>query len=316
VQLALLLAGQEQLWPALRALADAFHDLADANWDRVVTGRTHLMDAMPIRMGQVFRGYAHHCELGLERIRQAFEGLRELPLGGTAVGTGVNARPGFAAAVCSALTAQHGCEVRETRQHFQAQAGLDAVVHASGALRGFATALYKVANDLRWLGSSAIAELDLPALQPGSSIMPAKVNPVICEAVLMVCAQVLGNDAVVAFANSQGQFQLNTMMPVMAQNALESVHLLAAACRALVERCLRGVTVTGAGPARVQQNPILATALTATVGYEEAAKIAKAAAAQGRTVLDVAQEITGLDRDQLAGLLDPVRLCGEDGRQR
>ncbi len=316
VQIALLLAGQERLRPALLGLAAAFHDLADANWDRVVTGRTHLMDAMPMRMGQVFRGYAHRCELGLQRIEAAFEGLRDLPLGGTAVGTGVNARPGFAAAICAIVTAQHGCDVRESRHHFQAQAGFDAVAAASAALRTFATALYQIANDVRWLGSSSLAELSLPALQPGSSIMPAKVNPVLCEAVLMVCAQVHGNDAAVAFANSQGQFQLNTMMPVMAKNALESASLLAEACTAFVERCLRGLAVTAAASARVGQNPILATALTSTIGYEQAAKIAKAAAEQGRTVLDVAQEVTGLERARLAELLDPLRLCGQDGRHR
>jgi fumarate hydratase class II len=298
VQIALLLMGQEKLWPALSLLANTFHELADANWEKVVTGRTHLMDAMPIRVGQVFRGYAHHCELGLSRIKQAFEGLRELPLGGTAVGTGVNARPGFAAAVCALVTSQH------------------AVVHASAAMRTFATALYKIANDLRWLGSSAIGELRLPELQPGSSIMPAKVNPVACEAVLMVCAQVMGDDAVVAFGNSQGQFQLNTMMPVMARNALESATLLAQACTVLVERCLRGISVTRTASARVAQNPILATALTGTIGYEKAAEIAKAAAEQGRTVAEVAAERSGLDPKKLAELLDPLRLCGEDGRQR
>jgi fumarate hydratase class II len=316
VQLALIMAWEEKLRPELSALAAALHDFADRTFDVVKTGRTHLMDAMPIRLGQEFRGYAGHVEAGMERIRQSVEGLRELPLGGTAVGTGVNSRPGLAAAMCREIAERRGFDVRETRNHFQAQAGLDAVVQCSASMRTFATALYKVANDIRWMASSVVGELRIPAVQPGSSIMPAKVNPVICESVLMVCAQVIGNDLAVAFGNSQGQFELNTMMPMMARNALESAVLLASACAILREKCLQGTAPGASAGAAVHRNPILATALNERIGYEAAAAIAKEAAASGRTVREVAAERTGLDAATLDELLDPKRLCGEWGRER
>lgn len=316
VQLGLHGALQDLLLPELSALAAALHDFADATFDRVKTGRTHLMDAMPIRFGQEFRGYAQQCELGLARIAACLPDLATLPLGGTAVGTGVNARPGMAAAVCAELQARFGVPARETPHHFQAQACLDVVVHTSGALRTFASALYKIANDLRWMASSVVGELRIPPLQPGSSIMPAKVNPVVCEAVLMACAQVSGNDAVVAFANCQGQFELNTALPLIARNAIESAELLGNACRVLRQKCLAGMALAEDAGADVHRNPILATALNAEIGYEAAARVAKAAAASGRTVREVAAELTGLDGSTLDRLLDPARLCGEHGRTR
>ena len=315
VQLALLDVAHRQLEPAMAALATTLHDFADRTFDTIKSGRTHLMVAMPIRMGQEFRGYAQQVENGAQRLVAALHGLGDLPLGGTAVGTGVLAAPTFGAAVSCLLRERTGLAVRETAQHFHAQASLDAVVHASGALRTFATALYKIANDVRWMASSAFGELRLPAVQPGSSIMPAKVNPVVCEAVLMVCAQVFGNDAAVGFGNSQGQFELNTMMPLLARNSIESATLLANACSVL-SQCVRGAEVGDAAGSGVAQNPILATALTARIGYEAAAAIARLAAASGRSIVDVAQEQTGLDAALLRQLLDPATLSGEQGRNR
>lgn len=318
-QLGLALAVHESLLPEMGRLADCLHGFADRSFDAVKTGRTHLMDAMPVRFGQEFRGYAQQVDLARERIESTMPGLTEMPLGGTAVGTGVNARPGFASKVCQRLDADLQLGIRETNRHFQAQSSLDAVVHLSGALRGFATALYKVANDVRWMAGGPInglAELRIPAVQPGSSIMPAKVNPVICESVLMLCGQVFANDSAVAFGNSQGQFELNTMMPFIARNAVESVTLLANGCAMFRERCLEGMEITDKAAELVQKNPILATALNEAVGYENAAKIAKQSAAEERSVLEVALEVTELSRSELEALLDPAKLCGDMGKSR
>lgn len=314
VQIGLLLAIERQLLPELAALAAALHDLADQHWHDLRNGRTHLMDAMPIRFGQQFRGYAQQVDNAGARLRYAADELRALPLGGTAVGTGVNAEPGFAAEVCQGLGERFGVTVHESAQHFQAQSCLDAVVQCSGALRTFASAFYKLVNDVRWQASSALGELRLRALQPGSSIMPAKVNPVVCEAVLMACAQVFGNDAVVGFANSQGQFELQTMQPLLARNAIESALLLANSARAFRDKCLADLEVTGVGAEKVAKNPMLATALTPAIGYEAAAKIAKRAAREGLTIAQVAGA-EGLPAAQLE-LLDPEQLCGEHGRER
>ena len=316
VHLALALAVDERLLPALRALALALHDLADRTFDEVKTGRTHLMDAMPIRFGQVFRGYAGQVERGVRRIEQAAQEVLEVPLGGTAVGTGVNAHPEFARRVVQQVAQMHGIQLRETSNHFQAQSSLDAVANLSGAVRAFASGLYKIANDVRWMSSSIMQELRIPEVQPGSSIMPAKVNPVICESVLMLCGQVMANDVAVAFGNSQGQFELNTMMPLIARNAVESVELLANGAAMFRSKCLEGVELTGKGSAQVQRNPILATALNRAVGYETAAKIAKEAAASGRTVREVAAERTQLSGEELDRVLDAARLSGELGRAR
>ncbi len=319
VQLGLSLLVKGQMLPAMERLAGSLHDLADRNFESVKTGRTHLMDAMPIRYGQEFRGYAQQVELGARRIETALTDLAELPLGGTAVGTGVNAQAGFADAVCKLLDKELELGLRETARHFQAQSSLDAVVAMSGACRGFATALYKIANDIRWMSSgplTGLGELAIPAVQPGSSIMPAKVNPVICESVLMLCGQVFANDSAVAFGNSQGQFELNTMMPFMARNSVESVNLLANGCNMFRENCLEGMEVTVEGAKQVHRNPILATALNRAVGYEVAAKIAKESAASGRSVKEVALELTDLGASELDGLLDPGGLCGQMGRRR
>jgi fumarate hydratase class II len=319
VQLGLGLAVMEHLLPELERFSDCLHGLADKWFDDVKTGRTHLMDAMPIRFGQEFRGYAGQVDDWRHRIADALQHVCVLPLGGTAVGTGVNAHSDMPGLVCQRLAEQTMLPVRETPNHFHAQACLDAVVHLSGALRGFATALYKIANDVRWMASgplNGLAELEIPAVQPGSSIMPAKVNPVICESVLMLCGQVFANDQAVAFGNSQGQFELNTMMPFIARNAVESVHLLANGCAMFRERCLAEAKVTERGASLVHKNPILATALNAEIGYETAAAIAKQAAREERTVREIALEKTDLSAEKLDEALDPSRLCGERGRSR
>ncbi len=314
VQLAIATALIERTLPALRALGASFRDVA-ARWaGEVKTGRTHLMDAMPIRYDQEFSGYAAQIDRGRARIEQACGELVEVPLGGTAVGTGVNAPVGLAAGVCARVAEAQGIPLRETNAHFQAQSSLDVVVHASGAMRGFATALYKIANDIRWMASGprfGLGELVVPAVQPGSSIMPSKVNPVICESVMMVCAQVMAHDASVAFGNSQGQFELNTMMPLIGRNALESAEILATAATMFRSRCVEGLELTGAGQEAVRDNPILATALNSAIGYEAAARIAKEAAASGRTVRAVAGELTDLPAAELDRLLDPATLTGE-----
>jgi len=319
VQWALAQAIHEDLVPALTRLAEGYFQLAERTWDDIKTGRTHLMDAMPIRYGQVFGGHARQLEAARDRLTAALPGLLELPLGGTAVGTGVNAQPGVARAVCRRLGQGRDLEPRETENHFGTPSCMDAVVHASGAMRDFATTLYKLANDVRWMASgpsTGLRELRLPMLQPGSSIMPAKVNPVACESVLMLCAHVIGADAAVAFANTQGQFELNTMLPLIGRNTVESAEQLARGCVLFLERCVQGLEVTGVGREQVAANPILATALTPEIGYERAARLAKAAAASGRPILDVAREQTDLPEERLRALLDPAALCGMDGRAR
>ncbi len=320
VQVALALGTTRELLPEMRALAQALDALAEQNFDAVKTGRTHLMDAMPIRFGQVFRGYAQQVDRGADRIEAQLDGLCELPLGGTAVGTGLNAPAGFARAVCERLAKELDLPaLRETTAHFQAQSSLDCVVSFHGALRSFATAFHKLANDLRWMASgpqNGLAEIRIPAVQPGSSIMPAKVNPVICESVLMLCVQVMANDHAVAVGNATGAFELNTMLPLIARNAEESVRILANGCRMFRTRLVEGLEVSDEPGKRVAANPILATALNGEIGYEAAAKIAKEAASSGRTVREVAAEQTDLPGERLDELLDPRRLCGGGDRNR
>jgi len=252
------------------------------------------MDATPVTLGQEFTGYAAQMQYGIERLQSTLPRLAELPLGGTAVGTGVNTPPGFAAAVIGRLRARTDLPLTEARNHFEAQGARDALVETSGQLRVVAVGLYKIANDIRWMGSgprAGLAELVIPDLQPGSSIMPGKVNPVICESVRQVCAQVVGNDAAVAFAGSQGDFELNVMMPVMARNLLESIRLLAAACRLLADRCVAGLAAN-ADVARgyAEGSPAIVTPLNRYLGYDEAAAVAKEALATGRTLREIVIE--------------------------
>lgn len=316
VLLACVTLGEQLLLPALNRLTAALHELADRHWADVRNGRTHLMAAMPIRFGQQFRGQAQQVEAGAARIAAAVDACRALPLGGTAIGTGVNCPPGFAAAVCAGIGALFGVRVHETTRHLCAQAGLGPVVWLCADLRNAAMSFYKLVNDVRWQASDALRQIELPPMQPGSSIMVGKVNPVVCEAALMACAQVIGNDAVVAFAESQGQFELNTMIPIAAHNVLEAIELLAGAADAFRSHALLGLRVRASAADEVAKNPILATALVADIGHDRAAELARAAADGGLPVLEVARDRGLLPLPRLQDLLDVNRLCGSFGRDR
>ncbi|GAA2971128.1 class II fumarate hydratase [Actinokineospora diospyrosa] len=308
--------------PALEQLAGAIEGRA-AQWGEVVkSGRTHLMDAVPITLGQEAGAWAAQVRYGVERLRSVLPRLGELPIGGTAVGSGLNAPPGFGAAVSAELAAATGLPVTEARDHFEAQATQDSVVEASGQLRTVAVSLFKIANDLRWLGSgprTGLAELALPDLQPGSSIMPGKVNPVIPEATMMVVAQVIGNDAAVAFAGSQGNFQLNVMLPVIARNVLESARLLAAVARLLAEKVIAGVEPDVARLREyAESSPSIVTPLNSYLGYEEAASIAKQSLKERKTIRDVVMErghvaAGKLTEQQLDEALDVLRMAKGNG---
>src|ERR671935_1899726 len=312
MQLSALVAIHEELLPALTYLHDALEQKAKEFVPVIKTGRTHLQDATPIRLGQEFLGYAGQVERSIERIRRAAEELAELPLGGTAVGTGINAHPEFAQRVCSHLSRRAGVMVRETNNHFQAQATLDSVLSAAGALRTAAVSLWKIGNDLRWFASgprAGLGEITLPEVQPGSSIMPGKVNPVIIESMTMVVARVLGNDATITVAAQSGSiFELNLMMPVAAYCLLESITLLAASAQNLTRQCITGIKATDRGPKLVEEGLMLATALAPAIGYDAAAKIAKEALATGKTIREIARERTQLSPAELDRLLDPLRM--------
>jgi fumarate hydratase class II len=305
------------LIPALDHLAASLGRKADEFADVVKSGRTHLMDATPVTLGQEFGGYAAQVRLGVERLESSLPRVAELPLGGTAVGTGINAPPGFGGQVVANLARSTGLPLTEARDHFEAQGARDALVELSGQLRTVAVGLTKIANDLRWMGSgprAGLGEINLPDLQPGSSIMPGKVNPVIPEATLMVCAQVVGNDAAVAWGGAAGNFELNVMLPVIGRNLLESIRLLANVTRLLADRCVDGIT---ANVERLREyaegSPSIVTPLNAYLGYEEAASIAKQSLAERRTIRDVVVERghvrAGLiTEEQLDEALDVMRM--------
>ncbi|MFC9811853.1 class II fumarate hydratase [Streptomyces virginiae] len=305
------------LVPALEHLAAALERKA-AEFDQVVkAGRTHLMDATPVTLGQEFGGYAAQIRYGVERLRSSLPRLAELPLGGTAVGTGINTPAGFSAAVIAEVAVATGLPLTEARDHFEAQGARDALVETSGMLRTVAVSLTKICNDLRWMASgprTGLAEISLPDLQPGSSIMPGKVNPVVPEAVLMVAAQVMGNDATVAVAGAAGNFELNVMLPVMARNLLESIRLLAAASRLLADRTVDGITADEARAREyAESSPSVVTPLNRYIGYEEAAKVAKRSLAERRTIREVVLESGYVERgaltlEQLDEALDVLRM--------
>ncbi|GAA1997219.1 class II fumarate hydratase [Nakamurella flavida] len=280
-----------ELIPALNHLAGALQIKADEWSDVVKAGRTHLMDATPVTMGQEFGGYAAQIRYGVDRLSGSLPRLAELPLGGTAVGTGINTPPGFAAAVIEELARLTDLPFTEARNHFEAQGARDALVETSGQLRTIAVGLNKICNDIRWMGSgprAGLGELHLPDLQPGSSIMPGKVNPVLPEATLQVVAQVIGNDATVAFAGSQGNFELNVMLPVIARNLLESIRLLANVSRLLADRCIAGLEVDRQKCLfYAEASPSIVTPLNKYIGYEEAASVAKQALKESRTIAEV-----------------------------
>jgi fumarate hydratase, class II len=306
-----VLAIENELIPALSLLHDVLVRKAEEFDDVVKIGRTHLMDAVPIRLGQEFSGYARQIELAIERIESTLPGLRELAIGGTAVGTGLNTHPEFGARMARQLSDLTGTEFREAGNHFEAQGSRDAYVFTAGALTALAAALMKIANDIRLLASgpqAGLGELVLPAIQPGSSIMPGKVNPVISEVVIQVGAQVTGNSQAITIGGQWGQLDLNVMLPMMARNLLESVRLLANASRVFVDRALAGLEANREqAESYIEGSMSMATALNPLIGYDNAAKIAKKSHATGRTVRELAYEESGLTREQVDEALHPHR---------
>jgi len=307
IQLASAMAIDDELIPALERLERALQAKSKEFWPVVKTGRTHLQDATPIRLGQEFKGYAGQMEESVRRARAAIEELARLPLGGTAVGTGINTHPQFARVAAARLAKASGVPVREAPNHFHAQATLDVLVAAHGALRTIGTSLWKIGSDIRLMGTGPIAglgELRLPETQPGSSIMPGKVNPVIIESMLMVVARVYGNDATVLVAGQAGSlFELNVMMPVAGVAMLESITLLAAATRNFADRCVEGLQATDRGPELVERSPMLATALNPVIGYDEAAKLAKESIRTGKSIRQLARA-KGVGEKELNRVLD------------
>ncbi|MEU5658111.1 class II fumarate hydratase [Streptomyces sp. NPDC047737] len=317
IHIAATAAVTADLIPALEHLAASLERKSAEFADVVKSGRTHLMDATPVTLGQEFGGYAAQIRHGVERLRSSLPRLAELPLGGTAVGTGINTPPGFSAAVIAEVARTTGLPLTEARDHFEAQGARDGLVETSGQLRTVAVSLTKISNDLRWMASgprTGLAEINLPDLQPGSSIMPGKVNPVVPEAVLMVAAQVTGNDATVAAAGAAGNFELNVMLPVIAKNLLESVRLLANASRLLADRTVDGITANAERARQyAESSPSVVTPLNKYIGYEEAAKVAKKSLADGTTIRETVLaggyvERGDLTREQLDAALDVLRM--------
>ncbi|HSQ77619.1 MAG TPA: class II fumarate hydratase [Nitrospirota bacterium] len=300
------------LLPSLKHLHKTLKIRESEFYDTVKTGRTHLMDAMPIRLSQEISGWAYQVSQSVERIESCMPRLARLALGGTAVGTGVNAPPGFGTRVADKISQRTQFPFVETDNHFAAQAAMDTAVELSGQLKTAASSFMKMANDLRLMNSGPIAgfgEIELPALQPGSSIMPGKVNPVMCEVMMMVSAQVTGNDAAITTCNQQGNFELNVMLPCIAHNLLQSITILGNAAWLLADKAIAGFTVRqGQIAGLVDKNPVLVTALNPVIGYDKAAKIAKKAYAEGRPLKDVAAEMTDLSKEELDRLLNPKKM--------
>ena len=308
---------KNQLEPALQKLEDALTAKAQEFNDVIKIGRTHLMDATPVRLGQEFGGYARQIHYARERANKAMDVLRELALGGTAVGTGLNRPIDFPGKVMRDLEDRTGIAFFEAQNHFEAQGAKDAVVEASGQLKTIATSLFKIANDLRWLGSGprcGIGEIQLPATQPGSSIMPGKVNPVMCESMMMVCAQVIGNDSCITWAGANGNFELNVMMPVMAHDLLESIRLLANVVEAFCDKCVTGISANKERCAElVELSMAMVTSLAPKIGYDRAAEIAKESAKTGKTVRELCLEKKVLPEAELKRVLDPIGMTEPGG---
>ncbi|MEM7734183.1 MAG: class II fumarate hydratase [Deinococcota bacterium] len=308
IHVAALTLTETKLLPALNTLKQGLDAKAEAFDDIVKIGRTHLQDATPIRLGQEFSGYASQVEHGITHIKNASEHLRELAQGGTAVGTGINTHPEFGARIATKLSELTGTQFHEAPNHFEAQAAQDAAVAVSGALKTLAASLMKIANDIRFLGSGprlGLGELEIPAVQPGSSIMPGKVNPVICESMIMVCAQVIGNDSTITLGGLYGNFELNVMLPVIARNLLEQISLLANASLMFEENLLQGLKAnTERIAAMNEQSLSLATSLAPLIGYDAAAKLAKESYATGKTVRELAFEQAVLPKEQLEDALN------------
>jgi fumarate hydratase class II len=305
------------LMPALERLQAALDRKTIEFWDVIKIGRTHLMDATPVRLGQEFGGYAKQIEYARLRAGNAIAALEELPIGGTAVGTGLNCHPDFAGIVVRHLENQTGIAWREARNHFEAQSAKDALVQVSGQLKTIAVSLFKIANDVRWLGSGprcGIGEILLPETQPGSSIMPGKVNPVICESVMQVCARVFGNDATVTWAAANGNFELNVMMPVLAHAMLESCRLLGNVAEVFREKCIAGLQANAARCGElVEYSMAMVTSLAPIIGYDKAAEIAKESAKTGQTVRQICRDRNILPEAELTKALDPIEMTKPGG---
>ena len=308
---------RKYLMPALEQLHGAFAKKSLEFWDVIKIGRTHLMDATPVRLGQEFGGYAKQIEYSRLRAGNAIAAIEELPLGGTAVGTGLNCHPDFAGIVMRHLENHTGIAWREARDHFEAQAAKDGLIQASGQLKTIAVSLFKIANDIRWLASGprcGIGEILLPETQPGSSIMPGKVNPVICEAVMQVCARVIGNDATATFCAANGNFELNTMMPALAASLLESLRLMANVINVFREKCVTGIKANiPRCNELVELSMAMVTPLAPIIGYDKAAEIAKESAKTGKTVRQICREWKVLPEDELTKALDPVAMTKPGG---
>jgi fumarate hydratase, class II len=311
IHLAALAELQEVLNPGVQRLRDALDQKREEFWPIIKTGRTHLQDATPIRLGQEFLGYVGQMDRALIRLGWAREELSEVALGGNAVGTGINMLPEFPKRVCEVISQRTGLPMRETSNHFQAQSTIDGVVSASGQVRTVAVSLWKIANDVRWMGSgprSGLGEIDIPAVQPGSSIMPGKVNPVIAESLAQVCAMVIGNDTTIMLAGQSGNFELNVMLPVAARSMLHSIRYLGTSARNFADQLVSGLTATSRGPDQVESGLMLVTALAPEIGYDAAAALAKAANQTGRTIRDLARERTKLSESDLDRILDPAAM--------
>ncbi|MDQ2918252.1 MAG: class II fumarate hydratase, partial [Verrucomicrobiota bacterium] len=305
------------LLPSLEKLENSLGEKAKEFDEIIKIGRTHLMDATPVRLGQEFGGYAQQIAYARVRAQKAIDVLQELALGGTAVGTGLNRHADFPAKVMRHLEQRTGIAFREAANHFEAQGGKDAIVEASGQLKTIAVSLFKIANDLRWLSSGprcGIGEIQLPSTQPGSSIMPGKVNPVMCESTMMVCAQIFGNDSCITWAGANGNFELNVMMPVMAHNLLESIRLLGNVCEILAEKCVSGITANVERCKElVELSMAMVTSLAPKIGYDRAAEIAKESAKTGKTVREICREKKVLPEAELNAALDPISMTEPGG---
>ena len=311
IHIAAAISIKDNLIPSMEALKSSLQKKSEEFWGIVKTGRTHLQDATPIRLGQEFKGYYGQIENSLSKINSALEELSSLALGGTAVGTGIGMDPEFCGEVIKKISNKTEINFSETKNHFQSQSTIDGIVYASGCVRSFAVSLMKIANDIRWLGSgprAGIGEISLPEVQPGSSIMPGKVNPVIAESVTMICAQVMGNDQTVSIAGQSGNFELNVMMPIAAHNLLESIEILASGSNNFSKQCIEGLVATDKGPNMVNQGLAICTALAPKLGYDKAANIAHIASENGETIKEVTLRETDLSSEEIDKILEPLSM--------
>ncbi len=311
IHIAAAISINDDLIPSMKILEKSLDKKSKEFWEIVKTGRTHLQDATPIRLGQEFKGYTGQIKNSIRKIKSALEELSVLALGGTAVGTGIGMDPEFCGQVIRRIGKKTGINFKETDNHFQSQSTIDGIVYASGNVRSYAVSLMKIANDIRWLGSgprAGIGEISLPEVQPGSSIMPGKVNPVIAESITMICAQVMGNDQTVSIAGQSGNFELNVMMPIAAHNLLESIEILSTGSRNFSEQCIEGLIATDNGPQMVNQGLAICTALAPKIGYDKAADIAHKASESGETIKEVALRETQLSSKELDEILEPLSM--------